>query len=172
MMLTSCHLTAGFWNSSQGFFALWPLAAACSASISSSSAPRSLLPLSFCRAARTREPLIPRAFPSDCLPLQAEGLSRRWWLWEAAEQSCDHGAAFTEVASCRAAPWRTGGKGLQIPVVWQENISKPCHFGSHASGSYLTWLPWEMQAIKIFLVHVSWKLIPAALYMGICMLQI
>lgn len=65
-MLISCHLTAAFRISSQGFFALWPLAAACSASISSSSSPRSLLPLSFFSAARTRKLRL-----YLCLPISA-----------------------------------------------------------------------------------------------------
>lgn len=154
MMLTSCHLKARFWKSSHGFFALWPLRAACSASISSSSALRSLVPLSFRSAARTREPLTP-GLSLQFAALQGKGLSSRWRLRKAAGQSlwlcCDLHRA--------DQLWWSHLKDLgereckSLTIVWQLSISHQCHFSSHASDSDLKWLPWEMQAIKMFLVH-------------------
>lgn len=90
--------------------------------------------------------------------LQGEGSSSKWWLQKALGQTLWSWCYLHRDDQLWCSPLKDLGERecKSFTIVWQESISNPCHFSSHTSDSDLKWLPWEMQAIKMFWVHSTY----------------
>lgn len=177
-ILISCHLKAGFWKSSQGSFALWPLTAACWASISSTQVTVASELLQCCKDKGTPNSL---NFTFSLPALQGDGLSSKWWLQKAVGQSlwswcylhrdgqlwCGQlwCSLLKDLGERSANPWPLFDKTV-FPTSAILAVMLLTQISSDFPGTCRQlWCSW-------YTAHILRKLIPAALYMGICMLQI